>query len=127
MKGLKIKELEIKSDERGWLAELITNKDCKRFGHLLMFVIRPGQSRGNHYHKFKDEWFFLVKGKARAIFEDVSSEERQELLLDENKPTILKIDSLINHTFINESDSEVFFMAYTSYPFDENSPDTYRR
>ena len=51
--------LDIKSDDRGSLAEFIKQP---HLGQVFVSRTRPGVTRGNHYHHSKAEKFFVVEG-----------------------------------------------------------------
>ena len=61
---LEIKELTNVSDNRGWLTEILNNKNGQEinvknihYSHSL-----PGAIRGNHYHEHKTEWLCVTQG-----------------------------------------------------------------
>ena len=66
MKNIEILDLDKKSDERGWLIEVLGGElpeGCREFGQLHVSVAYPGKIRGNHYHTRKVEWFCIPAGK----------------------------------------------------------------
>lgn len=57
------------------------------------FKENPNIIRGNHYHLDKDEYLYVIKGKLKAIYEDIETKEREEFLfitgdLINNKPKV---------------------------------------
>jgi uncharacterized RmlC-like cupin family protein len=45
--------------------------------HYIAFIeLREGTPRGNHYHKIKKEWIYLLRGELTVIAEDLDSKER---------------------------------------------------
>ena len=65
MKNIEIQDLDKKSDERGWLIEVLGGtlpEGCEEFGQLHVSVAYPGKVRGNHYHTRKVEWFCVPTG-----------------------------------------------------------------
>ncbi len=71
MKDVEIQDLEIKSDERGWLFELLRGEwleKHKQFGQFHISVAYPGKVRGNHYHTRKVEWFCVPVGTGLLLW-----------------------------------------------------------
>ena len=60
--------LDIKSDERGCLAEFLK---LSSFGQIFVSRTKPGITRGNHYHHTKTEKFMVVEGDAIIRFRSV--------------------------------------------------------
>ena len=65
-------------EERG---EFVQVSYLEAIGHLAYFQIRPGFVRGNHFHRKKEEIFYILKGTIRAIFMDMTTGEREERIL----------------------------------------------
>lgn len=74
-------------EERGELAQIINN-EC--FRHLVYLELKKGNFfRGRHFHLKREETFYVVSGKVRALFEDIETKERLEkVLIAGNKVTI---------------------------------------
>src|SRR5258706_1590236 len=47
------------------------------------FLMHPNKIRGNHYHQKKDEFMYIIKGRLRAVYEDIDTNERQSMILEE--------------------------------------------
>ena len=60
--------LDIKSDERGCLAEFLKSSS---FGQIFVSRTKPGITRGNHYHHSKTEKFLVVQGEAVIRFRKI--------------------------------------------------------
>ena len=57
----KDKELEIHSDKRGWLVEMLKRDALKEdIKQVYVATIKPGCVRGNHYHLKRTEWFLVI-------------------------------------------------------------------
>jgi len=52
-------------EERGEFVQISYQEEI---WHLAVFEIRKGFSRGGHYHEAKEEIFYVVSGKMRALF-----------------------------------------------------------
>jgi len=65
--------LDIKSDERGYLAEFLKSAS---FGQIFVSRTKPGITRGNHYHHTKTEKFLVVQGEAIIRFRMIGEKIR---------------------------------------------------
>jgi|ERR1043166_5288660 quercetin dioxygenase-like cupin family protein len=62
---------------QGELAQFYDADEGVRY--LAFIELRPGTVRGNHYHKSKEEWVYIIGGEAVLIVEDIQSKERQSV------------------------------------------------
>ena len=130
MKDVQILELEKKSDERGWLTEVLRNDQLdgyKEFGQVFVAVAPPGKVRGNHYHNRKIEWFFVPIGTALLLLKDLETGEEEKVIMGENHLKTVKIIPGIVHAIKNTGDKEMVLLVYSSETFDPEDPDTYYR
>jgi mannose-6-phosphate isomerase-like protein (cupin superfamily) len=49
--------------------------------YIAMIQLRAGNSRGNHYHKIKQEFLYVLEGEVLLIVEDIQTQARASLLL----------------------------------------------
>ena len=87
MKNIEILDLDKKSDERGWLIEVLGGElpeGCEEFGQLHVSVAYPGKVRGNHYHTRKVEWFCVPAGQGLLLLKDQETGETQEVIMGIN-------------------------------------------
>lgn len=124
--NIKINKIELKSDERGWFAEILKSfqVDKKEFGQIGLATSKPGAIRGNHYHTRKTEWFCVILGKAKLVLEDAKTGERKEIILDENDLQVIEIGPNIYHALQNIGSDIMYLLHYVDEPFDPNNPDT---
>ena len=95
MKNIEILDLDKKSDERGWLIEVLGGElpdGCKKFGQIHVSVAYPGKVRGNHFHTRKVEWFCVPTGKGLLILKDQETGETQEVMMGVNNLKTIKPD-----------------------------------
>ncbi len=125
---IRIVELKKKEDQRGYVLPLLARQemDQEKFGEILFASINPGEKRGDHYHKEKEEWFFLVNGKARLRLQHVESGEKQQLDIDSANPVKIFMGKMISHSVENIGDEELVFMEYFSKEHDEANPDNHK-
>ena len=128
MKGVEVHTLDIKKDERGWLAEVIRKKELvrnKEFGQFMVTTAYPGYVKGNHYHNRKFEWYCVLKGEAKLVLVDNNSGEREELLLNEHKLKTVRIPPQVTHAIENVGTDMMYLLVYTDEPYIEEDGDTF--
>ena len=82
------------NEERGEFVQVAYQEEMR---HLALFEIKKGFSRGNHYHRRKEEVFYIFSGKIKAQFVDVETHERGERILE--KGDKLRIKPFCGHRF----------------------------
>src|SRR5207244_1538986 len=62
--------------------ELAQFYDAEQGVRYLAFIeLRSGSVRGNHYHRVKEEWVYIIAGELALIVEDISTRARESLPL----------------------------------------------
>lgn len=128
MKGVEVNSLEIKKDERGWLAEIIRKEELvrnKEFGQFMVTTAYPNCVKGNHYHTRKFEWYCVLKGEARLVLKNNQSGEREELILNEHQLKSVRIPPHVSHAIENIGTEMMYLLVYTDEPFNEKDADTF--
>ena len=123
-----IKSLDIKNDARGWLSEIIRAEDVdhKKFGQVLITTANPGETKGNHYHKRKTEWYCIIKGRGILTMINRNNEEKKEIKLGEKNMVLVKIPPNHFHYIKNIGKKEMLLLVYVDEVFNSSDPDTYR-
>ena len=128
MKNIRIDTLARKSDERGWLIEVLGGKSLDaphEFGQIHVSTAYPGKVRGNHYHTRKLEWFCVPKGKGLLRLKDLETGEEKEVLMGENSLHTVHITPGVIHAIKNIGETDMVLIVYANEPFDPNDPDTF--
>lgn len=100
-------------EEKGEFVQVSYREDIR---HVAIFEIKDGFSRGGHYHEYKDETFYIVNGRIRAVFRDIDSEEREEhILLEGDK---VHIEPRLAHIFYGIDDALV--VEYSTRYYDKS-------
>jgi len=60
---------------QGELAQVHHGEPAMRY--IAFVELREGTVRGNHFHKCKDEWIYLLSGEVRLVVEDPQSKKRE--------------------------------------------------
>ncbi len=89
-------------DEKGEFVQISYREDI---GHLAFFELRKGRTRASHYHERKEEVFYVISGKIRAVFVDPASGERKTFILQ--KGMKIRVRTGVGHMFHGIEDSHV--------------------
>lgn len=92
-----------------------------RFIAYLEFLPDTGAWRGNHFHEKKREAFYVIRGRLRAVFEDVDTGERAEHTLEAGD--VLHIEPRCAHAFQALEYAQVIECS----PLDYDAADAYPR
>ncbi len=114
--------LNIKSDARGSLAELIKQKS---FGQIFVSRTKPGITRGNHYHHTKTEKFFVVEGDGLIRMQAVEGGPVMEYPVTGGEYQVIDIPPGFTHSITNVGSGEMVTLFWSSEMFDPDHPDTY--
>ena len=116
----------IHKNETGLFQEL-ARKDDVKFGQLSYLVIKPKCSRGNHYHKRKEEWFCCLHGKCELLLTDINRKSKREIILDSSTREFIRVNPFENHILRNLDDTkDCEILIIISEEYNENDPDTFK-
>jgi dTDP-4-dehydrorhamnose 3,5-epimerase-like enzyme len=104
-------------EERGEFVQISYKEEIR---HLAVFEIRKGFSRGSHYHEAKEEIFYVVSGKMRALFLDIDTLQKEEYILE--KGDKIRLKPRCGHIFYGLEDTLV--VEYSPHVY--NMEDSYR-
>jgi len=122
----KIKALEIHSDKRGWLVELLKKNEIKdEIKQIYIATIKSEKIRGNHYHSKRIEWFFIAAGKAKLYLEDIKTKEKICLKLSSKEPKVITIFPYIAHAVKNIGKEIVYLVSAQNDIYNSKNPDTF--
>jgi UDP-2-acetamido-2,6-beta-L-arabino-hexul-4-ose reductase len=116
-------KLDLKTDQRGILAELIKSK---HFGQIFVSTSHEGIIRGNHYHNTKVEKFCVVlKGEAVIKFRNILEDEVLSYHVSGDEIEIVDIPPGYTHSIENLGNDEMIVLFWSNQIFDPDKPDTY--
>jgi quercetin dioxygenase-like cupin family protein len=108
---------------QGELAQFYSSSEGLRY--VAYAELRAGAVRGNHYHKFKQEWIYIISGKLSLVLEDIESGSRDTLTLA--RGDLAFISTGVAHALhVQESGHAIEFSAIAfdptdSFPYDLDS------
>lgn len=112
-------------DTRGRLLSNSVNPIMESVKHFFVSKSIPGAVRGNHYHKNKHEYFFVIQGKCLIVVEDIEKHEKEELLVEDKDNIIVDMEPNKAHAMKNVGDNELILLALVNEILDQKNPDTY--
>ena len=115
-------KLDLKTDQRGSLAELIRSK---HFGQIFVSTSHKGIIRGNHYHNTKIEKFCVLKGKAVIKFRHIFKDEVLTYHVSGDHFEFVDIPPGYSHSIENLGDEEMIVLFWANQIFDPERTDTY--
>jgi dTDP-4-dehydrorhamnose 3,5-epimerase-like enzyme len=128
MHGLQIDVLDVKKDDRGWLAEILRSGNLTggaRLSQIFVTVGNPGKTKGEHYHTRKTEWFSVVSGDAKLYLRDVRTGEEKVVPMGEKNMVTVAIPPHIAHAITSDGDQPFYLIVVASEDFDAKDPDTF--
>ena len=128
MKDLQIDALEVKRDDRGWLAEVLRSGGLAagaRLSQLFVTVCNPGKTKGKHYHTRKTEWFSVISGDAKLYLRDRRTGEELVVPMGEKNMVTVTIPPHVAHAVTCDGDRPFYLIVVASEDFDPGDPDTY--
>ncbi len=104
---------EIHTDTRGmsyfpWQGQLQPPKDLSKTFHLIS--IRPGHSRGNHYHPAHIEWLYPFHGTGTLIWEEAPDQVQERQISGDS--TLIHIPPGIAHAVRNPGPEILYLLAW---------------
>lgn len=115
-------KLELKSDHRGSLAELLKSN---HFGQIFISKSHKGVFRGNHYHNTKVEKFCVIKGKAEIKLRHILEDESVTYCVSDENIEVVDIPPGYTHSIKNLSNDDLIVIFWANEIFNPQNPDTY--
>jgi UDP-2-acetamido-2,6-beta-L-arabino-hexul-4-ose reductase len=110
------------TDNRGWLVETVK---AGSGGQCFVSSTHPGITRGNHYHRYKVERFFVLQGKAEIRLRKLFTDEIIRYQVSGDSPGFVDMPTLHTHSITNIGDTELITLFWADEYFDPAHPDTY--
>ncbi len=114
--------LKANTDNRGSFTEIIRTKERGQFS---VNITKPGITKGNHWHKTKNEKFLVVSGKGIIRFRKIDSDEIIEYQVGGEKMEVVDIPPGYTHNITNIGEADLVTFMWVNEPYDPDKPDTY--
>ena len=131
--GVRIRQLQVFADERGWLTECLRADDEQfiRFGQAYVTAANFGAVKAWHYHKRQTDNFIVVHGMAKVVLYDGREDsptrgEVNEFFMGERNMIRLQIPPGVYHGFKGISPGEAVVLNIPTELYNCDEPDEYR-
>ncbi len=131
--GVKTKLLNVITDERGRLAEILRSDSelFQNFGQVYYTTAYPGVVKAWHYHKIQTDHFFCIKGMTKLVLYDPREDSPTRGLINEffvgdHNPLLVVIPKMVYHGFKAVSHEESIMINIPTELYNHNNPDEYR-
>ena len=111
------------ADNRGYFQE---HYKSKKWGQISTNMAYPGIEKGGHYHTYKEEIFYTVKGECIINQRNVKTNKRLSELSGETHNHQVSIHSYYTHAIKNVGNINSLTLMWISEVYNEATPDTYR-
>jgi UDP-2-acetamido-2,6-beta-L-arabino-hexul-4-ose reductase len=115
-------QLDIKSDDRGSLAEFIKSPHA---GQIFVSHTKPGITRGNHFHHTKTEKFMVMQGEGIVRFRHIRGGEVIKYPVRGEEYRVIDIPPGYTHSIENVGDTDMVTLFWAVEMFDPDHPDTF--
>ncbi len=133
IEGVKVKQLRVRCDERGRLAEILRRDEefFEEFGQVYMTTAYPGVVKAWHYHERQTDHFAAIGGMVKIVLYDArdaspSRGEISEFFAGEHNPILIKIPRLVYHGFKCIGEHEAILINIPTNVYDHGHPDEHR-
>ena len=116
------KKLKSHKDHRGNFVEIIKNK---KFGQISYISIKPGKTRGSHFHMTKTERFYLLEGRVKFIFKNLYNNRFYSKVLDTRDFEFVCTIPGTLHKLINTEKKDAKLIIWSNEIYDNKNHDTY--
>lgn len=114
--------LKVNGDFRGSFTEIIRTPER---GQLSINIIKPGITKGNHWHNTKNEKFLVVSGNGLIRFRKPGSSVVTEYSVSSEKLEVVDIPPGYTHSIVNTGKTDMAVLMWASECFDKENPDTF--
>ena len=111
------------ADNRGYFQELYKSK---KYGQISMNMAFPSITKGGHYHTYKKEIFYTVKGQCEIIQRNVKDNTIIKDIVDGDKPNPVEIKVGYTHQITNIGKDNSYTIMWISEIYNPDTHDTYK-
>lgn len=113
--------LIMNKDNRGSFTEILKTED---YGQFSVNIIKPGITKGNHYHNTKNEKYLCVRGKVCIKFRLPFNDEIIEYINSDEELKIVDIPCGYTHSIKNIGNEDAVVFMWANEIYDKENPDT---
>ncbi|MFX0196782.1 MAG: glycosyltransferase [Candidatus Hodarchaeota archaeon] len=108
-------------DTRGFVQKMLSASQCygdPSHGEVYVTSAKPGESKGNHYHKNMGEWFTVVQGEGEIDIYDPKSDEKISIPLGVSNPQTVYVPPGLAHSILNKGEDVLICVAWAEKEHD---------
>jgi dTDP-4-dehydrorhamnose 3,5-epimerase len=132
--GVKVKQLRLIPDERGWLMEILRADEpdlYTKFGQVYVSATYPGVVKAWHYHRHQVDNFVCVAGMVKLVLVDTRTDSAtrgtiNEFFVGSQNPLLVQVPNLVYHGWKCISLEPAMVINVPSEPYNYGEPDEYR-
>lgn len=118
-----INEYNFASDSRGSFEELYKSN---KWGQISENISLPNITKGGHYHTYKKEIFYTVKGECEIKQRNINTNEIKEVVVSGNNPNPVDIIPYYTHSIKNIGEDNSVTIMWISELYNPLTHDTYK-
>ena len=108
-------------NKTGSFTEFLKNKN---FGQISFISIKPGCTRGNHYHHSKVEKFLIIRGSGVFAFKNIKDNKQIKIKVSGRDLKVVQTIPGFAHSIKNIGKQELISIIWSNQIFDKKKPDT---
>ena len=131
--GVRVKQLKVHCDERGWLFEILRCDEeiFDKFGQVYLTSAYPGVVKAWHLHRRQTDHFCCVAGMMKLALCDKREDSPtkgaiQEFYTGERNPILVVIPPGVAHGFKCISSEPALVINVPTEPYNASDPDEVR-
>ncbi len=110
------------ADNRGSFTEILRTDER---GQSSINIIKPGITKGNHWHNTKTEKYLVVSGECTTCLRKVDSDEVITYVTSGAKMEVIDIPPGYTHNIKNTGETDAAVFMWVNECFDPDRPDTH--
>jgi dTDP-4-dehydrorhamnose 3,5-epimerase len=128
LNNIKIKNLVVHSDDRGFLFELLRcdDKQFAKFGQCYVNYTEPGVIKGFHYHNISEDNFVCLSGRIKLVLLDDATEEARDMYLGPQNLMLVNIPVGLYHGWKALGMERSCVINISSEAYNPKNPDEFR-
>lgn len=116
-------EMNFAADSRGSFEELYKSS---KWGQISENISLPHITKGGHYHEYKKEIFYVIKGKCEIKQRNIKTNEMLVDFVEGRDKKMVNIIPFYTHSIENKGEENSHTLMWISEVYNEKRADTYR-
>ncbi len=109
-------------DKRGSFTEFVKSDYS---GQVSINIFKPNQTKGDHWHKSKNEKFVVVKGVGLIKFRNIFKDEIVEYKVNDKKLEVIEVPAGYTHNITNIGKEDMIVLMWVNKHYKSDDPDIF--